>query len=66
MIADPDKAVEAVKARDGIINTELEARRLKLAIDTVINSAQARAEGFGQIKPARRAFSGFPQRLAGL
>ena len=27
-----------MKARDGIVNTELETRRLKLAIDTVINS----------------------------
>ena len=53
VIADPAKAIEAVKARDGIINTELETRRLKLAIDTVINSADARAEGFGQINPGR-------------
>jgi NitT/TauT family transport system substrate-binding protein len=42
-----------VKARDGIINTELEIRRLKLAIDTVINSPDARAEGFGQVKGPR-------------
>ena len=53
VIADPAKAIEAVKARDGIINTELEIRRLKLAIDTVINSADARAEGFGQVKGPR-------------
>jgi len=31
----------------------LETRRLKLAIETVINSADARAEGFGQVKPGR-------------
>jgi len=43
VIADPAKAIEAVKARDGIINTELEVRRLKLAIDTVIVSPDARA-----------------------
>ncbi|MFM8575823.1 MAG: ABC transporter substrate-binding protein [Limnohabitans sp.] len=53
VIADPAKAIESVKARDGIINTELETRRLKLAIDTVINSADARAEGFGQINGGR-------------
>jgi len=53
VIADPAKAIEAVKARDGIINTELETRRLKLAIDTVINSPDARAEGFGQANGAR-------------
>jgi NitT/TauT family transport system substrate-binding protein len=53
VIADPAKAIESVKARDGIINTQLETRRLQLAIDTVINSADARAEGFGQVKAPR-------------
>ena len=53
VIDNPAKAIEAVKARDGIINTELEVRRLKLAIDTVIVSPDARAEGFGQINPGR-------------
>ena len=53
VIADPAKAIEHVKARDGIINVELETRRLKLAIDTVINSADARAEGFGQVNGGR-------------
>jgi NitT/TauT family transport system substrate-binding protein len=53
VIKDPAVAIESVKARDGIINVELETRRLKLAIDTVINSADARAEGFGQIKGPR-------------
>lgn len=53
VLAKPDAAIETVKARDGIINSALEARRLKLAIDTVINSADARAEGFGQVKGPR-------------
>ncbi len=53
VIAQPAKAIESVKARDGIINTELETRRLQLAIETVINSADARAEGFGQVVPGR-------------
>ena len=53
VIAKPEAAVETVKARDGIINSELETRRLKLAIDTVINSPDARAEGFGQVNPGR-------------
>ena len=53
VMADPAKAIETVKARDGIINTELETRRLKLAIDTVINSPDARAEGFGQANGGR-------------
>ncbi len=53
VIANPKAAIDAVKARDGIINVELEQRRLQLAIDTVINSADARAEGFGQVKGPR-------------
>ena len=53
VITDPAAAINDVKARDGIINTELEIRRLKLAIDTVINNPDARAEGFGQIKGPR-------------
>ncbi|MDA7416252.1 ABC transporter substrate-binding protein [Xenophilus arseniciresistens] len=53
VIANPAAAIEHVKARDGIINTTLETRRLKLAIDTVVASPNARAEGFGQVDPAR-------------
>jgi NitT/TauT family transport system substrate-binding protein len=49
----PAAAIETVKARDGIINTALETRRLQLAIDTVINSPSARAEGFGQVNGPR-------------
>lgn len=55
VIANPAAAVESVKARDGIINAALETRRLQLALDTVVNSADARAEGFGQIDTARLA-----------
>jgi NitT/TauT family transport system substrate-binding protein len=53
VIAKPAAAIEDVKARDGIINVALETRRLQLAIDTVINSPDARAEGFGQVKGPR-------------
>ncbi|MFO1195309.1 MAG: taurine ABC transporter permease, partial [Rhodoferax sp.] len=55
VIAKPDAAIEYVKARDGIINVPLEQRRLRLAIDTVINSPDARAEGYGQVKAPRLA-----------
>lgn len=55
VIADPAGAIEFVKARDGIINSSLETRRLKLAIDTVINSPSARAEGFGVTQAPRLA-----------
>jgi len=53
VIAQPAAAIEHVKARDGIVNVALETRRLQLAIDTVINSPDARAEGFGQLNAAR-------------
>jgi NitT/TauT family transport system substrate-binding protein len=53
VISNPAAAIADVKARDGIVNVELETRRLKLAIDTVINSPNARAEGFGQVNGAR-------------
>ncbi|WP_280188279.1 ABC transporter substrate-binding protein [Delftia sp. PS-11] len=53
VIANPAAAIAHVKERDGIVNTQLETRRLQLAIDTVVNSADARAEGFGQVVPTR-------------
>jgi len=53
VFAKPEVAIDFVKQRDGIINVELETRRLKMAIDTAINSADARAEGFGQVKGPR-------------
>ncbi|MDP3761960.1 MAG: ABC transporter substrate-binding protein [Ramlibacter sp.] len=55
VMANPEAAIADVKARDGIINPALETRRLKLAIDTVINSPDARAEGFGQVNAGRLA-----------
>ena len=53
VMANPAAAITEVKARDGIINVELETRRLKLAIDTVINTPNAHAEGFGQVNGPR-------------
>ena len=55
VMANPGAAIAHVKERDGIVNTALETRRLQLAIDTVINTADARAEGFGQVSPTRMA-----------
>jgi len=55
VMAKPDAAIASVKARDGIINTDLETRRLKMAIDTVVNTPDARSEGFGQINTGRLA-----------
>ena len=53
VMTNPAAAINDVKARDGIINVALETRRLQLAIDTVINSPDARAEGFGQLNAPR-------------
>ncbi len=55
VLADPDAAVKVVKARDPIIDEALEQRRLKLAIAGSIATADARAEGFGEIRAPRLA-----------
>jgi len=52
-LANPVASIDYVKARDGIVNVPLETRRMQLAIDTVIASPDARAEGFGQVVPSR-------------
>jgi NitT/TauT family transport system substrate-binding protein len=53
VMAQPAAAIEDVKARDGIINSALELRRLNMAFDTAINTPNARAEGFGNTTPPR-------------
>ncbi|MEO8118469.1 MAG: ABC transporter substrate-binding protein [Rhodoferax sp.] len=53
VVAKPEAAIESVRQRDGIINVDMETRRLKLAIDTAVNSPDARAEGFGQVTGPR-------------
>lgn len=55
VMANPAAGIETVKARDGIINVALETRRLKLAVDSVLASPDARKEGFGQVVPSRLA-----------
>ena len=55
VMASPDAAIEYVRQRDGIINVELEKRRLRLAIDAVIASPDAREQGFGTVQPGRLA-----------
>jgi NitT/TauT family transport system substrate-binding protein len=55
VIGNPKDAVQVVKQRDGIIDATLEERRLKLAIDSSIATADARAEGFGDVSRPRLA-----------
>ena len=53
LVADPKGAIATLKARDGLVNEELELRRLKLALDATILTADAKAEGFGEIRGPR-------------
>ena len=53
VIADPKAAIAVVKERDGIINAEMEERRLRLTIDSSIATPDAKAEGFGEVKGPR-------------
>ena len=53
VIADPKAAIVTLKARDGLVNEELELRRLKLALDATVLTADARAEGFGEVRAPR-------------
>jgi NitT/TauT family transport system substrate-binding protein len=55
VMADPDAAIAFVKQRDGLINEPLEKRRLRMTVDGVIASPDARAEGFGQVLAPRLA-----------
>ena len=53
VVADPKASVATVKARDGIVNEELELRRLKLCLDATVLTPDAKAEGFGNVMPPR-------------
>jgi NitT/TauT family transport system substrate-binding protein len=53
VIADPQAAIATLKARDGLVNEELELRRLKLALDATVLTPDARAEGFGEVRGPR-------------
>ena len=53
VVADPKAGIATVKARDGIINEDLELRRLRLALDATVLTPDAKAEGFGNALPPR-------------
>ncbi len=55
VIADPKAATATVKERDGIVNADLELRRLKLALDQTVLTPDAKAEGFGDVNAGRLA-----------
>ncbi len=52
-LADPEGAIEYVRNRDALIDVEMETRRLKLAIDSVIDTEDARANGAGGVVEQR-------------
>ena len=52
-VADPAGAIVNVKARDGLIDVALETRRLKLAIDSVVVTAEAKKNGIGVVDDTR-------------
>ncbi len=55
VIADPKAAVATVKERDGIVNADLELRRLNLALEQTVLTPDAKAEGFGDVNAGRLA-----------
>ena len=52
-IADPKAAIAYVKARDGIIDSAVEEKRLRLFLENFIATPTARREGLGGIDLAR-------------
>lgn len=52
-LADPEAAIEYVQRRDGLINVEMETRRLKLALESVVDTPDARKFGVGGVDEER-------------
>lgn len=53
VVANPDAAVQFVKARDPIIDVPLETRRLKMAIDISVATPNVKANGVGAVNKLR-------------
>ncbi|MFO1316575.1 MAG: ABC transporter substrate-binding protein [Burkholderiales bacterium] len=53
VLADPDGSIRYVKERDALVDEALEKRRMRLAIDSVIATPDAKAAGIGDVTPAR-------------
>ena len=53
VIAQPAAAIASLKAKDGLVNTDVEIKRLQLTIETAIDGPGAREEGFGQLRLPR-------------
>ena len=55
VLADPDGSIRYVKERDALIDETLEKRRMKLALESVIVTPEAKANGLGDVTSARLA-----------
>jgi NitT/TauT family transport system substrate-binding protein len=53
LLADPDGAIRYVKERDALVDDALEKRRMRLAIETAIDTPTARRDGIGSVTKAR-------------
>ncbi len=53
VLADPDGSIKYVKERDALVDETLEKRRMKLAIESVIATPEAKANGVGGASKAR-------------
>jgi NitT/TauT family transport system substrate-binding protein len=60
VVADPRAAVALVQARDPSLDAERELRRLRLALDLSMLTADARTEGFGAVTGPRLALMASP------
>jgi len=50
---DPEAAIEYVRERDSLIDVEMETRRLKLALESVVDTPDAREYGVGGVDDER-------------
>ncbi len=53
VLADPDGSIKFVKDRDALVDETLEKRRMKLAIESVIATPEAKANGVGGVLAPR-------------
>lgn len=53
VLADSDASIKFVKERDALIDETLEKRRMKLAIESVIATPEAKRDGLGGVTPQR-------------
>ena len=53
MVADPKAAIEALKVRDGLVNTGVETERLKLYVRELLLTPNVKANGFSSVNHAK-------------